>query len=838
MSFSPDEPPPDGAPPSTGETSGTKAPDAAPDAESRPGALLRVVGATAKLLVRPRNFAIGIIAVGLSGAGIGTAMVYLPDASQVRALEEYVPNMQVLLFDDAGEVFGELEAIERRKLVPYQDIPEQLRNALLASEDSRFFSHVGIDPIGVLGAVRDNLTDGFGTRGASTITMQLARGLGWSSSEKTASRKLVEAFYYALQTERYFSKERILELYMNQIFMGHDAYGFGAAAELYFDKELGELTLAESALLAGIVQRPNRYYPLERNQERAVRRRDLVLGRMLAEGYITAEEREQARNEPLDLADNDRSEELGAYFTEEIRRDLYDEYGSELYELGMRVQTTLDLRIQAAAEKALDEGLRFTDKTQGWRGVERNLLDENLDLMAFDLPRWERSIDIDDYVPAVVLESDAERAVVRFGSYTAQITPEGASWTAFGRPDNVRLERLLRAGDLISVHLTEMREDGSVVVELDQEPELEGAILVVENYSGEVKAEVGGRRFSDSEFNRARQAVRQTGSAFKPFVYAAALQAGHTAGDVILDMRRAFEDGSRQPYEPHNHNDEYVGITTYTEALARSRNVVAVAVQQEIGADSVIKMARDMGLTANLQPYLSLALGSVEVSLWEMTRAYAVFANGGVRVEPHRVRNVVDREGRPVFVAQRRSEQVMDGDVAYLMTRMLNNVINYTYVENGVLMGGSGRRARRLQDDIGMPLAGKTGTTDLYSDAWFLGFSPYHTIGVWVGNDTKKPIGAGREGANTALPIWMEVMRAASDGLDPKDFELPPVGIVLRTVDARTGLLSSNLCGPSIIVAYIEGTDPTRACGEEEARILAMNHYQQAYFIDQIRGRR
>lgn len=837
MSSSVHESVPDGAPRPTGETSTAEAPDAVPTADSQPGVLVRLVGGTAKMLVRPRNFAIGILAVALSGAGIGMAMVYLPDASQVRALEKYVPNMQVLLLDDAGEVYGELEAIERRKLVPYQEIPEQLRNALLASEDSRFFWHVGVDPIGVLGAVRDNLTGGFGTRGASTITMQLARGLGWSSPEKTASRKLVEAFYYALQTERYFSKERILELYMNQVFMGHDAYGFGAAAELYFDKDLGELTLAESALLAGIVQRPNRYYPLERNRERAVRRRDLVLGRMLAENYITTEEREQARNEPLDLADNDRSEELGAYFTEEIRRNLYDEYGSRLYELGMRVQTTLNLRIQAVAEKALDQGLRLTDKTQGWRGVERNLLDESLDLVAFDLPRWERAIDTDDYVPAVVLESTAERAVVRFGPHTAEITPEGAAWTAFGRAANVRLERLLRPGDLISVHVTETREDGTVAVELDQEPELEGAILVVENYSGEIKAEVGGRRFSNSEFNRARQAVRQTGSAFKPLVYAAALQAGRTAGDVILDMRRTFEDGNRQPYEPRNHNDEYIGITTYTEALARSRNVVAVTVQQEIGAGNVIEMARNLGLTANLQPYLSLALGTVEVSLWEMTRAYAVFANGGVRVEPHRVRNVVDREGRPIFVAQRQSEQVMDADVAYLMTRMLNNVINYTYVENGVLMGGSGRRALRLQGDIGMMLAGKTGTTDRYSDAWFIGFSPYHTIGVWVGNDTKKPIGAGREGANTALPIWIEVMRAASAGLEPKDFELP-VGIVLRTVDARTGLLSSNVCGPSVIVAYIEGTGPTRACSEEEARILAMNHYLQAYMIDKIRDRR
>ncbi|MCH7826168.1 MAG: hypothetical protein IH849_15335, partial [Acidobacteria bacterium] len=446
--------------------------------------------------------------------------------------------------------------------------------------------------------------------------------------------------------------------------------------------------------------------------------------------------------------------------------------------------------------------------------------------------RWEQSIEAGDYVPAIVLDSSRERVQLRIGPYSGEITPQGAAWTAFERVENVRLERLVRPGDLISVYIAEARDDGTLGVELEQEPELEGAVLVFENYSGEIKAEVGGRRFSESEFNRARQAVRQTGSAFKPFVYAAALFHGWTAGDLVVDMPQAFEDGSRQPYQPHNHNDEYVGITTITEALARSRNVVAVAVQQQVGVENVIEMARQLGITANLQPYLSLALGVVDVSLREMTRAYAVFVNGGVRVEPHRIILVVDREGRTKFRTERQSQQVMDADVAFLMSQMLTNVIEYTF-DRG-LQGGSGRRARSLNDELGMPMAGKTGTTDNYSDAWFIGFSPYHTIGVWVGNDTKRPIGPGREGANTALPIWMEVMRAASEGLEPKGFEMP-VGVVLRTIDARTGLLSSDACGASVVVAFMEGTAPTRACGVEEARILAMNPYQQAYFINDIR---
>jgi penicillin-binding protein 1A len=787
---------------------------------------------TAAQLTRPRNLLFAATIAIVSGAGIGLAMVYVPDASQVRVLEDYKPSVQVILYDDEGNIFAELEALERRKLVAYNSIPEQLRNAVLAVEDSRFFWHVGVDPVGVLGAFYDNFTQGFGERGASTITMQLARGLGWSSPEKTPSRKLVEAFYYALQTERYFSKERILELYMNQVFMGHDVYGFGAAAEFYFDKELDELTLSESALLAGMLQRPNDYYPLHQNMERAARRRNIVLRRMLTEGYITEEEHALASNEPIAPAAHDRSEELGAYFTEEIRRKLYGDYGTVLYESGLRVNTTLNTRIQAAAERALDLRLREVDKRHGWRGVQRNLRDEGADPLEHREPRWERPIRQGDYVPAVVVEVTNAAAHVRIADRFAEITREGAAWTRPTRPSAVRLAEMLAPGDLISVQVVNVSEEGALEVTLDQEPEIEGAILVIENYSGEVKAEVGGHRFDNSEFNRARQAVRQTGSAFKPFVYGAALSNGWTAGSLMLDQQMQFVDPStRQPYKPSNYGNEYVGITTTSEALAKSRNVIAVALQEQVGADKVIDFARRLGITANLRAYLSLALGVVDVSLWEMTRAYAVFPNGGVRVEPHRIKAVIDREGRPVEVTQRRSEQVMSADVAYLMTRMLTNVIEYSYA--GGLQGGSGRRAQSLARDLRMPLAGKTGTTDNSSDAWFLGFSPYHTIGVWVGNDTKKPIGPGEEGAKAALPIWMDVMRAASEGLTSREFERPG-GVVLRTVDARTGLLSSDVCGSSIIVAFIEGTEPTRVCGPEEARILAMNHYQQAYFIDRI----
>ncbi|MFQ5744192.1 MAG: penicillin-binding transpeptidase domain-containing protein, partial [Acidobacteriota bacterium] len=391
-----------------------------------------------------------------------------------------------------------------------------------------------------------------------------------------------------------------------------------------------------------------------------------------------------------------------------------------------------------------------------------------------------------------------------------------------------RLNDLMKEGDLVSVWIRSINDDGGFAVDLDQEPELQGAVLVLENGTGEVKAMVGGRHFDNSEFNRAKQAKRQTGSAFKPFVYAAALRNGWTASNLLLDQPTTFQDASsRQAYQPHNYHNEYIGITSLAEGLAKSRNVVTVALQQQIGADKVIDTARMLGITANLKPYLSLSLGVIDVSLWEITRAYAVFPNQGVRVEPHLVRQVTDHEGRPLETTERQAVQVMDNDIAYVMARMLTNVVDYS--------NGTARRARALARELGRPLGGKTGTTDNYSDAWFIGFSPDHTIGVWVGNDTKKPIGPGEEGAKAALPIWMEVMRAATAGLPPKQFP-QPAGVVLRTVDPRTGLLASDVCDTPVQLAFLDGTEPTGVCGLAEHRILALPYYQQAYFLNRFQG--
>ena len=430
-------------------------------------------------------------------------------------------------------------------------------------------------------------------------------------------------------------------------------------------------------------------------------------------------------------------------------------------------------------------------------------------------------------MPAVVVRVETESAELRIADQPVTLSPEGAAWT---RRD--RLTDLLREGDLPLVRILEIGEEGNYVVELDQDPQIDGAVIVIENHTGEVKGLVGGEEFDSSEFNRAIQAVRQTGSAFKPFVYAAAVRNGKTPSNLLLDQPTTFLDSStRQPYEPRNYHREYIGITSLSEALARSRNVVTVALQEQIGANKVIDTARELGITADLQPYLSLALGVIDVSLLEMTRAYAVFPNGGVRVEPHLVRRVTGREGRTLRKTERQAVTVMDQNVAYIIMRMLVNVVEYQAGSTG----GTARRARPLARELGMRLGGKTGTTDNFSDAWFIGFSPYHTIGVWVGNDTKVSIGPGEEGSRVALPIWMEVMRATSEGLPPKEFE-QPAGIVVRTIDPRTGLLTTEVCEASIEAAYLGGTEPTSACTLAQHQILALPYYQQAYFLDRFQS--
>lgn len=755
------------------------------------------------------------------GFGAGLVVSYAPENDIVEALRTYEPSVVTRIFDGEGAQFDQWLQ-ERREVVSYDEISPLMVQAVISAEDANFFSHVGVDPWAVFRASLANVRCMSFCEGFSTITMQIPRNLDmylggdtWLPKDKNLERKITEAIY-AIQIERHFTKEQIFSIYANQIFMGHNVYGFQSAARFYFGKDIGDVTLPEAALLAGMIQIPNTYRPDE-HPERAVAKRNVVLERMRTEGFITAGQAEEAAAEPLVLADQRQQRRVGSYFTEEIRRSLIKRYGMQgIYRSGLQVYTTLDVGLQTAAERALDRGLRDVDKMSGWRGAQRNLLSEGLDLDTFVAPRWADPVEPDDVVPGVVVQVTPEAARVRIDDRVVELTPADAAWTR-----RATMDALVEPGDLVRVWIEEIDEAGDWIVRLDQEPVVQGAVLVVENNTGEVKALVGGHGFDESEFNRATQAVRQTGSIFKPFVYATAVSQGVTPSELFVDQQETlFDPSTRQPYTPRNFNDEYIGITSMAEALTKSRNVPTLLLQQQIGVENVIDVARRFGLTARFGPYLSLGLGVMDISVWEIVRAYTVFPNQGVLVEPHLLREVYDREGALLERTDRATRLVLDSDDAYVMARMLVAGIER----------GTGVRARPLVQELDMMLGGKSGTTDDRTDVWYVGFSPNHTVGVWVGNDLKERIYRNATGSNSALPIWIEVMGAAERGGAPADLPMP-ANVEIRRVDPRTGLLHGPHCDEVVELAYIEGTGPARVCSQTEHNILALEPYQQAYFL-------
>ena len=773
-----------------------------------------------RLLALP-TLILGGLGVFVCGFTAGLMITLFPDPAVVEALQRYEPSVVTHIYDDAGQPITEW-SLESRELFGFTEIPQHFIDAVITAEDRNFFRHSGIDPQAMLRALFIVIREGRYAQGGSTLTMQLPRNLDrrlggdtWLPKDKRIQRKIQELIY-SIQIERHFSKQRIFEIYANQIFMGHNIYGFQAAADHYFGKPVSQIDLAEAAMLAGMIPRPNYYNPYE-NPGRALDKRNVILDRMQARGYLTEAETVAARAQPLGLAVNRDDRTLAPYFTEEIRKELIKRYGADgIYRSGLEVYTTLSRELQAAAETALTNGLRNLDKRQGWRGAPRNLRREAIEPSSYSDPSWKYDLEVGDVAAAVVLAVFDDRARLRIADRIGELDSEDVEWTRTSK-----LTELLTETDVVSVRIEAIAEDGTLDLGLDQEPAVQGAVLVIENNTGEVKAMVGGHRFDSSEFNRSIQAVRQTGSVFKPFVYTTALANGLSASALFLDEPHTFRDPTtRQPYSPSNYRNEYIGITSLVEALSRSRNVVTVKVQERVGVEKVIKTARRFGLTAPLQPFLSLGLGVIDVSLWEIARAYAVLPNQGVLVEPHLVRAVRDRQGRPQETAQRKAEQVLDSDIAYLMTRMLMTVVER----------GSGIRARALARELELPLGGKTGTTDDFSDAWFVGFSPYHTIAVWVGFDQKQSLGNGEAGSRAALPIWIETMRAAGANLAARQFSQPAT-VLIRRIDPRTGLLAGPDCKETLEAAYLAGTEPRQVCTPAEHRILRLPSYQQAYFL-------
>lgn len=678
-----------------------------------------------------------VLTAAVAGALVGLLIVYSTDLPQISELERYRPSTITELYDSQGRVIGTF-ALQRRVIAQYEDFPKVLRDAILSTEDKEFESHWGINFWRVLGATWRDMQSNRRAEGASTLTMQLSRNL-FLSPERHFSRKVQEAML-AMQIERHFTKQQIFTLYANQIFLGHGVYGFEAGAEYYFNKHARDLKLEEAALLAGLPKAPVALSPIN-FPERALRRRNLVINNMLEDGKITAEDAGRAKTLPLRL--NLAPENSPApYFVEEVRRQLEKKFGSDqVHEGGLRVYTSLDLDLQRAAQQAVLDGLAAYERRHGWKGHLKNVLQQGEKLDTWQDPDWQQPVTVGEYMHGLVMDIGLQFAKIKIGRYSAQIGPAELAWTHRKFP-----RKILSVGDVVYVKVLALNNDGSARVSLEQDSGAQGALLAIDNASGDIKAMVGGRDYQESKFNRATQALRQTGSSFKPFIYTAAIDRGDDPDDKIMDEPTTFNSGGI-PYTPHNFDHRFEGLITLRHALAESRNVPAVKLAQKIGIATVTDYARRFGITSPLPPYLPVALGAADLTLYEQTAAFTVFPNDGVRLEPRLVLKVTDYDGHVLEEDYPDARDVVSARTARTMVSLLQGVVQH----------GTALAAKRLSH----PVAGKTGTTNDYTDAWFIGFSPSITCGVWLGYDEKKSLGENETGSQAALPIWIDFMRVA-----------------------------------------------------------------------------
>jgi penicillin-binding protein 1A len=684
------------------------------------------------------------------GAAVGLLLVYSTDLPQVEELERYRPSSVTELYDGQGRVIGTF-ALQRRVIAAYDDYPEVLRNALISIEDKDFYRHSGINLWRIAGAAYRDIESGGKVQGASTLTMQLARNL-FLSPDRSFYRKVQEVLL-AIQIERRFTKPQIFTLYANQIFLGHGAYGFEAASEYYFSKPAKRLKLEEAALLAGLPKAPQYYSPIT-HPDRALKRRNLVLNAMLEDGKITAAQAADARNKPIVLDLQKDPNSLAPHYVEEIRRYLEAKYGTDqVHAGGLRVYTSLDMDLQKSARQALLDGLAAYERRHGWHGKLVNVIALGQKLDSYEDPDWDEEPEINGYMHALVTQVSPAAAAVHFGQHSAMILPSDAAWTKRRLPD------ILHAGDIVYIKVLSLDAGGKSHVGLEQDTGAEGALVAIDNATGEIKAMVGGRDFNLSKFNRATQALRQVGSSFKPYVYTAVIDQGGSPDDTILDAPITFQTASG-PYSPHNFDDKFEGTITLRRALAQSRNIPALKLADHIGIKTVIEYAHRFGVTANIPAYLPVALGSAEITPIEQTSAFSVFPNDGVRVAPRYITKVTDYEGRILEEDYSDIKDAVSSRTARIMTSMLREVV----------LHGTAAAAAKMP----YPLAGKTGTTNDFTDAWFIGFSPSLTCGVWIGYDEKISLGEKETGARAALPIWMQFMKVALAGKDPGEFQPAP----------------------------------------------------------------
>ena len=738
------------------------------------------------------------VAVALLGTLTGVLFAYSGDLPEVSAHDNYSPNTITRVLGKDNQLVGEF-AVERRVVIHYDDIPENLRQAILAAEDGDFFQHAGLSISRMmLALVRDVVSSGR-VPGGSTLTQQLARNLfatniGFTIGDRSWERKVKESLV-AVQIEKRYTKPEIFTMYCNQIYFGHGAYGVEAASQLYFRKPAKDLALEEAATIAGIIQGNVRQSPFV-NPEATRRRRNYALDRMAQEGFITEAVARETKDKPIVVAGDPTADTSQApYFLEEVRKHLEASYGAKaLYESGLTVRTALDLRLQQAANRAVDQGLRRVDKRRGFRKPRRNVVAEGRTVDNFKHDRWARRMVAGDIVPAVVRSVDAAGAQLRIGALQGLLTKAGIQWTRRTSPSE-----LFKVGDLIDVQLTAI-EGTTATVTLEQTPLLEGALVAIDNHTGQVLAMVGGYSFGRSKFNRATQAYRQMGSTVKPILYTAAIDRGLTPTTILVDEPTNFDAGAGQPtYQPRNYDRKFEGRITLRHALEQSRNIPSVKIIQMLGPGQVASYAKKFGFAQQFRPFLSMALGAQEVTLMEITSAFSAFPNHGIRMQPFLSQAITDREGGLLEETRPQPKDAIRADTAYVMTSLLR----------GVVQRGTAASALSLN----WPLAGKTGTVDDNTDAWFIGFDPNITVGVWLGHDEKKPIGGNETGATAALPMWIDFMKTYldlyADREHPPTFD-PPGNIVFMTVDRDTGDVTSDTNARAITEAFISGTQPSR----------------------------
>jgi penicillin-binding protein 1A len=779
--------------------------------------------------------ALGVVVAAVGAGAVAAWLLHraggeLPDH---RALAEYEPPTVTRIHAGDGRLLAEY-AHEKRVFVPVAAIPERVKQAFIAAEDQHFYRHPGVDPAGIVRAALANFEQmgtGLRPQGASTITQQVAKNF-LVGNEVSLARKLREALL-ALRMERTFTKNHILELYLNEIFLGKRSYGVAAAALNYFDKSLDQLTLGEAAFLAALPKAPSRYDP-DRSPEAAVARRDYVIGRMLEDGYIDAAEAAAARAEPLQTRRRPPTEFARAeFFTETVRRQLVGQLGADgFYEGGLSVRTTVMPRLQDIADKALRAGLATYDRRHGWRGPLGTLdLQGGPEAWQTALAGFDPGFELYHWNLAVVLAASGDAAEIGFADGSTGSLPLSELVWARRTGDNGRLgpavgraDQVLAPGDIVVVEWLD-GEPGRWT--LRQRPSVEGAVVAIDPHTGRVLALSGGFSYRQSQFDRATQALRQPGSAFKPFVYLAAMESGFTPASIIVDGPIEVDLGPTEGvWRPQNYSERFYGPSTLRLGLEKSRNLMTVRLAQDIGMEKVVDVARRFDIARGLRPYLAGALGASEVDLLRLTRAYAMLVNGGRWIEPAFVERIQDRHGRTVLRRDGRScpdcmaaawdeqappalpdsrAQIEDPRYAFQIVNMLTGVI-----ERGTAAG-----AARL----GRPLAGKTGTTNDSKDAWFVGFSPDFVVGVWVGFDQPKSLGERETGASAALPIWIEIMEQALAGQPRVPFRTPP-GVSIVKVDAQTGKLPGPDSAKVIAEAFIPGTEPKRPAltGPEAAR--------------------